>query len=95
MGEKGKWMEKLARQMEITEEPVPGVPLVEISGQRRVLIENHKGVCGYGPEQICVWVSYGRIDVRGCDLELARMTRQKLVITGTIHGVSLVGKETR
>lgn len=93
MGEKGKWMEKLTRQMENSPEPMPGIPLVEISGQGRVLIENHRGVCGYGGELICVRVTYGQIAVRGCDLELARMTRQQLVITGKIHSVSLLGRE--
>lgn len=93
MGEKVNWMEKLTRQMEKSEEPLPGVPLVEISGQGRVLIENHRGVCGYGGDLICVRVNYGLIAVRGCDLELARMTRQQLVITGKIHSVSLSGRE--
>lgn len=95
MGERGKWMEKITRQMELSPEPVPGLPLVEISGQRRVLIENHRGVSGYGREQICIRVNYGEISVRGCGLELARMSREQLVITGRIDCVSLIRREKR
>lgn len=93
MGDRGKWKEKIVRQMELSPEPVPGLPLVEISGQRRVLIENHRGVSGYGPEQIRIRVKFGEISVRGCGLELARMSREQLVITGRIDFVSLIGRE--
>ena len=91
MGERRTWTEKLHRQMEKSLEPVPGLPLVEIAGQRRVLIENHRGVSCYGAEQIRVRVKYGEISVSGTGLELARMTGQQLVITGNIHCVHLMG----
>lgn len=90
MGERGKWMEKISRQLEQASEPVPGVPLVEISGQSRVLIENHRGVCGYGRDRICVRVSYGEISVCGCGLELARMSREQVVIIGRIDEIRLI-----
>lgn len=84
------WMQRLAEGMELPGEAAPGLPLVEICGQRRVLIENHRGVLSYGTELIRVCVSYGAVEVRGCGLELARMTREQLVICGRIDSVSLV-----
>lgn len=84
------WMQRLAEGMELPGEAAPGLPLVEICGQRRVLIENHRGVLSYGTELIRVCVSYGAVEVRGCGLELARMTREQLVIQGRIDSVSLV-----
>lgn len=95
MAERGKWKQKIKQQMELSTEPVPGLPLVEISGQSRVLIENHRGVSGYGREQIRIRVQYGEISVRGCNLELARMSREQLVITGRIDCVSLHRREMR
>ena len=83
-------MDKLSRQLEQSPEPIPGLPLVEIAGQGRVLIENHRGVCGYGREQINIRVKFGEIAVRGCGLELARMTREQLVITGRVESVNLI-----
>lgn len=93
MGERGKWMDKITRQMELSPEPVPGLPLIEISGQGRVLIENHRGVSGYCRQQISIRVNYGEISVCGCGLELARMSREQLVITGRIDCVSLIRRE--
>lgn len=89
MGEGGTWKEKLRQQLSTMPEPLPGMPLVEITGQNRVLIENHRGVCCYGQEKIRVRVSYGEITVAGCRLELTRMSREAVVITGRIDCVSL------
>lgn len=71
---------------------VPGVPLVEISGDRRVLIEHHRGVVGYGCHEIRVRVSYGILSISGSGLNLARMTGEQLVICGCIDGVRLMKK---
>lgn len=70
-------------------EPIPGVPLVELLGDQRVLIENHNGVSAYGRNEICVKVKYGTISIQGDKLEFVRMTGKQLVITGCIYSVSL------
>ena len=44
MKRKGDWMQKLAEGLDLPGEPIPGLPLVEISGDRRVLVENHRGL---------------------------------------------------
>ena len=75
------------------ENPIRKLPLVEIMGQSRVLIENHGGVMGYSRERILVRVGYGCVSVCGCGLELLRMTREQLVIRGKIEGVSLHRRE--
>ena len=95
MGEGGKWLERIRQQMALSQEPVPGLPLVEIAGHSRVLIENHRGVIGYSREQIRIRVNYGEIHVQGTCLELNHMSREVLVIRGNILCVSLcreVGK---
>lgn len=74
---------------------LPVRPLVEISGQKRVLIENHQGVCGYDRGEILVSVSYGTVAVRGSGLCLQRMTKEQLVICGCIHSIVLQGGEHR
>lgn len=89
MGDRETWRERIRQQVARSPEPVPGLPLIEITGQGRVLIENHRGVCCYGREEIRVRVSYGQISVCGCRLELARMSKQTVVITGRIDSISL------
>lgn len=65
------------------------IPLVELAGCERVLIENHKGVLAYSPEEIIVKVSYGCLQISGQNMMLAEMHREQLVITGQIYGVNL------
>ena len=90
MKRKREWIQWLTEGADLPGEPNPGQPLVEIAGDKRVLIENHRGVIQYGREKICVQVRYGQIAVCGCGLELARMTREQLVICGNIEGVTLI-----
>ena len=87
--EKGNWFQKIADSADLLAEPLPGMSIVELAGDGRVLIERHGGVTEYSRERICVKVRYGIVCVRGCGLELSRMTREQLVITGQIDSVQL------
>ena len=67
------------------------VPIVEMAGQNRVLIENHQGVLVYSLEEICVKVGYGCVCISGRGLQIMHMSREQLVICGSISGVQLMG----
>lgn len=66
---------------------VPGVPLIEIIADKRVLIENHRGVYRYTRDQICVLTNSGMIRVEGQKLFLEKMAHDQLTIVGRIDGV--------
>lgn len=68
------------------------LPIVELVGQGRLLIENHKGVLSYGRSEIKIKVSYGSIIVAGSELQLMEMSRVKLAICGRIDGFQIVGR---
>lgn len=82
----------VATGTQLYSEPLPGVPLIEIYDQRRVLIENHRGIVGYGTKEILIKARFGLICICGDDLKLVKMSREKLVITGKICGVTLRGR---
>jgi len=87
---KGRFLlEHMMEQTPLGPETLPGQPIVEIAGDKRVLIENHLGVAAYGAERILVNVKYGAVCICGFGLELLHMTREQLVIHGRIHSVSL------
>ncbi|MDD5864460.1 MAG: YabP/YqfC family sporulation protein [Firmicutes bacterium] len=90
MGKRRQIWERLADGADLAAEPLPGQPIVEIAGDRRVLIENHYGVKEYSREKITVKVKYGFVCICGCNLELIRMTKEQLVISGRIDTVSLI-----
>ena len=87
---KGKELwHRLIREGDIYAEPLPGVPIIELAGDRRVLIENHFGVREYSRQRIGVKVKFGLVVVCGQGLELSRMIRQMLVIQGNVETVTL------
>lgn len=58
--------------------------LVELYGNERVLIEEHRGILGYGEEEIRVGTSFGMAVIEGLELRLCCMSRSQLVIRGRI-----------
>ena len=90
MGKGRMILQRLADGADLSAEPLPGQPIVEIAGDRRVLIENHFGVKEYSREKIGVKVKYGLVCVCGCNLELVRMTKEQLLISGRIDAVTLI-----
>ncbi len=80
---------KLASAAELELELRPNLPVVELAGENRVLIENHQSVIGYGRQEIRVKVNYGFIAIKGDCLELAKLSKEQLVIVGNICGIEL------
>lgn len=89
MGKRRNFFEYMMEQTDLNPESVPGQPIIEIAGERRILIENHQGVAAYGREQILINVSFGSVCVCGCNLELIHMTKEQLIIYGRIDSVVL------
>ena len=82
----------LWEHLDLPDETIPGEVLVEIAGENRVLIEQHRGVHEYSRERIGVNVRFGIVQVLGSCLELRCMNREQLVISGKIDSVHLVRK---
>lgn len=93
MGRERYFAERVSAAVDLQDEPLPGLPLVEIAGDRRVLIENHHGVTEYGTEQICVKVKFGSVCICGSELELTKMTREQLIISGCIGCVKVIRRQ--
>lgn len=92
MKSKQKFKEYLSEKT-VNPELFPVIPIVELAGSRRVLIENHLGVTQYSGETIGIKMKYGEIQINGCGLTLEQMTRVKLVVTGRIDGICLHRRE--
>lgn len=83
-------LERVTAAADLAVEPIPGLPVLELAGENRVLIEHHQGVTGYSDVMICVKVQYGCLEINGCKLSLAYMSKEKLIITGRIDEIKLL-----
>lgn len=67
-----------------------GRPRVDLQGDRRVVIENHRGMVEYSDTCMRVAVRGGVVKVTGLKLELQIMNHDELVIGGIIAAVELL-----
>ena len=83
------FLQRLMDTVDLPEESLPRQTVVELLGDGRVLIEQHKWVVEYSPERIGVRVGFGVVSVTGEKLRLGLMTCEKLVILGKISSIEL------
>ena len=86
-----EWVRRLTQGLE--GESLPGVTVAELAGDRRVLVEGHRGVTEYTPSRVTVKVGYGELSVCGCGLELRQMSKVHLVVCGRIDSIELRRKK--
>lgn len=90
MGRRENFLEHFTRTADLNAEPMLRLPLVEIWGQQRVLVENHQGVNQYSCNKIGIKVCYGYLSICGTNLKLLQMTKERLVVTGCIESVQIM-----
>ena len=71
------------------DESLPGQSVVELLGDSRIIIENHKRILQYDPFLISIGLTFGALSIIGCNLQLRSMMGQKLLITGQIDRIEL------
>jgi sporulation protein YqfC len=67
-----------------------GVPVMELTGNRRFFLEQHRGILSYSTERVDINAGNIVVRVSGEGLELVAMTEQDLRIDGRIDAVELV-----
>lgn len=78
---------KIAKLLDLPETAVGAVPMLEIKGNREVIIDGSQGVLEYTGE--CIRVNTGKMLIRftGRNLEMKCMTAESLIIEGFIAGI--------
>lgn len=89
MDNKHKLIRWITESADLSSEPVPAQFLLELLGQDRVLIENHRGIREYGCEKIGVKAAFGSVTVCGEALELCRVSKERLIIRGKIDSIQI------
>lgn len=63
--------------------------LLELYGQERLLVEQHRGILRYGDDCIRIAATFGTLVVEGTELRLCCMSRSQLVIRGRLRAIRL------
>ena len=63
------------------------LPLINLIGDEKLVISNHKGIVEYVKEQVRVKTSIGIVKVQGCGLVMKEISDENIVIMGKINAV--------
>ena len=88
-GRKERLLERTAEALELPGDVVAGLPRIELTGDRELRMENHRGILAYGSDEIQIAGGRLVVKVRGENLELRAMNAGELLITGSLRGVEL------
>ena len=84
-----KVLGKIPELLDLPDQALPGVPIIEVFGDRRVLVEGRCTVTRYDSTCILLRNACGRVCVSGCELNMAELSYDRLIITGTICNISI------
>ena len=84
MSRKKRILSKMISSADLDADLEPGLPILELAGSERILIEKHISVIAYTNVDIYIKMSYGLILIAGNGLLIEKMTDDQLIISGKI-----------
>ena len=78
---------RIADALELQYDVALNLPLMHITGNERLLMENHKGLLEYGNSKIRIASTAGPVEIEGENLAIRTVGRDDMLITGNIKSV--------
>ena len=89
MGTRGRqWLSRAVGMLELPAEAF-GETRVELVGRRQVVIDNHRGLVAFSPQEVVVSTPAGRLVVTGQGFVIDAIRPDRLRIAGRIEEVRL------
>ena len=89
MGALYDFVRAASEKLGIPPEILSGLPVVELTGDAAVLIEQHRGISAYSEQAVCIKANFGTVCVEGEGLTIRMMDREKLIVYGMIRALRL------
>jgi len=86
---KRNWASKITNSIGLHSESILGVPVVELCGNDRVLVENVNKVVSFTDQEVLLSVSLGGIRVLGDGLKLDYLGADRVLILGKIFNIGV------
>ena len=83
---------RMGREGWFPREVVSDVPRVTATGNEMVMIEQHKGLVAYQPDEVVFRTASGLMTIRGSELRFRRYAAGEALLIGHIDGISLTGR---
>ena len=87
--EKKTFINRMADAANMPKDVVLGVPILTMTGQNEVSVENYRGIIEYTDLLIRIQTKIGQIKIIGKSLQIDYYTNDEMKITGRITSISL------
>jgi sporulation protein YqfC len=78
---------KVTKLFELPKEIILNLPLITVTGNEEINIENYKGVIEYTEERVRINTSCGVLRIEGKRLLLKQMTSELMTVTGAVSRI--------
>lgn len=82
--------EKITKSLQLPEEILLEKLNIEILGNEKINIINHKGIIYYSSENIRINSTSGLLSIKGKDLLLSTLISEELIIEGEIDSIEYI-----
>lgn len=79
---------KIAGAANVPKDVLLGVPILTLTGQIELCVENYRGIIEYTEELIRVQTKAGQLRIDGKRLQIDYYTNDEMKITGRIHAIA-------
>ena len=80
---------RLDKILEIPEEIYTNTPKITITGFNEIILENYKGILEYEEFYASISTYIGVVNINGYNINLEKMTKDDIKITGKIESIEL------
>ena len=78
------------KKLGLPQDVILKVPYLYFSGNRNLVIENHRGIITYHLDCIIIRCAKYKIIINGCSLEIESYSSEEIIIHGNIGAVQFV-----
>lgn len=83
-----QWKESLIESLQIPRDLAFQEPVITLTGEREVLLENYRGILEYTENHLLVLTRHCKIRIRGEHLEVLYYTNDEMKVSGQITEIS-------
>lgn len=84
----GNIKDKITDALFMPQEVTGDAPKIILEANKKVYIENYRGVSEYSRESICISTGRSIIALKGSNMEIKSMTSEEIIINGIIETIN-------
>lgn len=79
-----KFFNQLSEYYDLPEDVIINLPIINMAGNQKMVIENHEGIVQYTDSQISIKIKKSLLIVEGVELKILQYAKDEIMIKGKI-----------